>query len=427
MNFSDLITFLQERTAFKVLSREVLEEIASSLQEIIVPSNQIIVEENQAADKLLILQSGRLSSESKTKQQDLSLLPGSALNLYALLLNEPTQYTVKTLSETHLWFIEREKFDELVKQYPEIIRVFSQQIAAQVKQLSSQLNFERSRQIILRPYLVSKAKRGVIGQSRYAVRLRAQIKQAAKNKEPVLIFGEPGLEKDNLAALIHFSSQLRREPIIKVNCAKLQVSGAELFGREGGKLGLLEALGQGTLILNNIEQLPQELLPEIANLIKNHKYSPVSTQKQSLGGEKTSEARIILISEKRINQIDSCISNIIKVPPLRVRKADLDEQIAYYINLISRSKCINKSRITPEALRKLQAYDFPNNSRELASIVERALTQLQGCEDITEEIVWQSQTKKKRYRFNLLNRYSSWEQVRFVRTNELMSWKNQCR
>ncbi len=353
------------------------------------------------------MQSGRLSSESKTKQQDLSLLPGSALNLYALLLNEPTQYTVKTLSETHLWFIEREKFDELVKQYPEIIRVFSQQIAAQVKQLSSQLNFERSRQIILRPYLVSKAKRGVIGQSRYAVRLRAQIKQAAKNKEPVLIFGEPGLEKDNLAALIHFSSQLRREPIIKVNCAKLQVSGAELFGREGGKLGLLEALGQGTLILNNIEQLPQELLPEIANLIKNHKYSPVSTQKQSLGGEKTSEARIILISEKRINQIDSCISNIIKVPPLRVRKADLDEQIAYYINLISRSKCINKSRITPEALRKLQAYDFPNNSRELASIVERALTQLQGCEDITEEIVWQSQTKKTRYRFNLLNRYPS--------------------
>ena len=85
MNFPDLITFLQERTAFKVLSREVLEEIASSLQEIIVPSNQIIVEENQAADKLLILQSGRLSSESKTKQQDLSLLPGSALNLYALL------------------------------------------------------------------------------------------------------------------------------------------------------------------------------------------------------------------------------------------------------------------------------------------------------------------------------------------------------
>ena len=220
-----------------------------------------------------------------------------------------------------------------------------------------------------------------------------------------MIFGEPGLEKDNLAALIHFNSELRREPIIKVNCAKLQVSGAELFGRAGGKLGLLAALGQGTLILNNIEQLPQELLPEIVNLIKHHKYHPLSSQKEFLGVEKISEARIILISEKRIEPIDSCISNVIKVPPLRVRKADLEEQIAYYINLNSRSKGKKKSRITPKALRKLQAYDFPNNSRELASIVERALTQLQGCEDITEEIVWQSQTKKKRYRFNLLNRY----------------------
>ena len=407
MDFANLIIFLKERTALNILSEDILEEIALLLQEIIVPSNQIIIEENQTPDKLYILQSGRLISESKTNQQDCSFLPGSALNLYALLLNEPAQYTVKTLSETHLWFIEREKFCELVKQYPEIIQVFSQQIAAQVKQLSSQLNFEQSRQIILRPYLVSKAKRGVIGKSRYAIRLRSQIKQAAKNRDPVLIFGEPGLEKDNLAALIHFGSDLRHEPIIKVNCAKLQVSGAELFGREGGKLSLLEALGKGTLILNNIEQLPKELLPAISKLIKNQKYNPVSPQKQSLGVEKISEARIIIISEKRITQIDSYISNIIKVPPLRVRKADLDEQIVYYINLISRRQCIKKRRVTPEALRKLQAYDFPNNSRELESIVERALSQLQGCEDITEEIVWQSQTKKKRYRFNLLNKYPS--------------------
>ena len=405
MNSPDLIIFLQERTALNILSADILRAIAPLLQETIIPKNQIIIEENQTPDKLYILQSGRLTSESKNNQQSLSLLPGSALNLYALLLNEPAQYTVKTLSETHFWVIERTQFRELVQKYPEILQIFSQQIAAQVKQLSSQLNFEQSRQIILSPYLVGKAKRGVIGKSRYAVRLRSQIKQAATNKEPVLIFGEPGLEKDNLAALIHFSSELRQEPIIKVNCAKLQVSGAELFGRAGGKLGLLEALGQGTLILNNIEQLPQELLPAIAKLIKHQKYTPVSSQKPSLDAEKTSEARIILISEKRINQIDACVSNAIKVPPLRVRKADLEEQIVYYINLISRNKCIKKSRITPEALRKLQAYDFPNNSRELASIVERALTQLQGCENITEEIVWQSQTKKKRYRFNLLNRY----------------------
>ena len=398
MNIRDLIIFLQERTALSILPENILEAIAPLLQEIIIPNNQTIIQENQTPDKLYIVQTGRLTSESQTNQQDLSLLPGSALNLYALLLDQPAQYTVKTLSQTHLWFIEKAQFSELVKQYPEIIQVFSQQIAAQ-------LNFEKLRQTILRPYVVGKAKRGVIGKSRYAVRLRTDIKKAAKNREPVLIFGEPGLEKDNLAALIHFGSELRREPIIKVDCAKLQVSGADLFGRAGGQPGLIEALGQGTLILNNIEQLPQELFTAIAKLIKHHKYTPVSYQSQLLEKEKISEARIIVISEKRIKQIDSGISNIIKVPPLRVRKADLDEQIVYLINLISRRQCIKKRRVTPEALRKLQAYDFPNNLRELESIVERALTQLQGCEDITEEIVWRSQTKKKRYRFNLLNRY----------------------
>ncbi|ELS00453.1 transcriptional regulators containing an AAA-type ATPase domain and a DNA-binding domain [Xenococcus sp. PCC 7305] len=415
MNIRDLIIFLKERTALSILPENILEAIAPLLQEIIVPSNKIIVEENQTTDKLYILQTGRLTSESQTRQQDLSLLPGSILNLYSSLLKEPAQYTVKTLSQTRLWFLEQEQFKDLVQQYPEIIQVFSRQIAAQVKQLSSQLNFEQTRQTILRPYLVSKAKRGVIGKSRYAVRLRTEIKKAAKNQEPVLIFGEPGLEKDNLAALIHFGSALRREAIIMVDCAKLQISGADLFGRAGGKPGLLEALGKGTLILNNIEQLPQELWSAIAKLIKTRQYLPVSSQAQSSGAAKTSAARIIIISEKRVKQIKSCVPNVIKVPPLRVRKADLDEHINYYINLISRNKCIKKTRIIPEALRKLQAYDFPNNSRELASIVERALTQLQGCEDITEEIVWRSQSKKKRYRFNLLNRYP---QLRnFLRSN----------
>jgi transcriptional regulator with AAA-type ATPase domain len=92
-------------------------------------------------------------------------------------------------------------------------------------------------------------------------RLRQQIREAFKDCQDdcgsVLIFGEPGVEKDNIAALVHYSSAYRRQPIIKVDCARLQASGADLFGRVGGKPGLLEALGQGTLVLNNVEDLPR--------------------------------------------------------------------------------------------------------------------------------------------------------------------------
>ena len=113
-----------------------------------------------------------------------------------------------------------------------------------------------------------------MGESRYATRLRQQIKQAAEDRRSVLIFGEPGLEKDTLAALIHFSSPDRRAPLIQIDCNTIQNSGAELFGRAGGKPGLIEALGSGTLILNNIQELPLDLTPRLVRLLETGLYRP---------------------------------------------------------------------------------------------------------------------------------------------------------
>lgn len=405
MNLPELVAWLQQKTCLGNLSEEVLKAIASVLSELVIEADEIVITENEQPDGLYIIQSGKIGSDSKLNALQSSLLSGTVLNLYALLLNQPTQYTVTTLEQTKFWYIDCTKFQQLVKEYPAITKAFSQQLASQVKVLSAQLVFEQERQIALRPYLVSKARRGVIGKSRYATRLRSQIKQAAQSRDTVLIFGEPGLEKDNLAALIHFGSVDRRQPIIKVDCSKLQTSGAELFGRNGGKPGLITSLGTGTLILNNIHLLPPELTDAIINLIKNSQYTSVNRPDLAASPVQISQVRLILISEKTIKKIDSAVETLIKVPPLRVRKADLDEQINYYLNLIGRSKCLQKTKITPEAVRKLQAYDFPNNLKELENTVERALTQLQGCDDITEEIVWQSQSKKKQYRLNLLNKY----------------------
>ena len=402
---SDLVSFLQQKTCLGNLSLEVLKAIASLLDERTIATDEIVVTENTQPDGLYIIHTGKVLSDSQSESHPSSLLSGTVLNLYALLLNQPTQYTIKTVSETKVWFLEGTEFQKLVEQYPAIAQTFSQQLATEVRELSDKLQFEQERQITLRPYLVSKAKRGIIGKSRYATRLRSQIKEAAQTRDSVLIFGEPGLEKDNTAALIHFGSAARRQPIIKVDCAKLQTSGAELFGRSGGKPGLIASLDRGTLVLNNIHLLPTELIDAIAALIKDNQYTPVMRPGGNVPQVQSSQARIILISEQTVQAIDSVVANLIKVPPLRVRKADLDEQINYYLNLIGRNKCLRKTKITPEAIRNLQAYDFPNNLRELESLIERALTQLQGCDDITEEVVWHSQSKKKQYRLNLLNKY----------------------
>jgi transcriptional regulator with AAA-type ATPase domain/NAD-dependent dihydropyrimidine dehydrogenase PreA subunit len=418
MTFPELVTWLQERTAFGILSVEVLKAIAQVMEERVVSANTRLVLEDTPVENLYILQRGQLESDRTNQISSawaISWLPGAIIHLQELLFDQPAQRTARTLSECHLWVIPAEKFRELVSQYPEISQAFSPKLAAELAKLSSQLSYEQERQATLRPYLVNKAKRGIIGKSRYAVRLRQQIKKAAEDRKSVLIFGEPGLEKDNIATLIHFGSAYRREPVIKVDCSTVQASGAELFGRAGGKPGLIEAIGQGTLLLNNIQELPKELMPTLANLLETGTYTPISRPDEPPGQLRTCQAHIIMISEKTLPEIERRVTHLIKVPPLRVRKADISDQMDYYISLLCRARGISKPRVTPEALRRLQAYDFPGNLRELENLVERAIVQLGSGKELTEEIVWPSQSKKKQFRFNLLNAYPRFR--RFLRSD----------
>ncbi|MFN5221972.1 MAG: sigma 54-interacting transcriptional regulator, partial [Cyanobacteriota bacterium] len=103
----------------------------------------------------------------------------------------------------------------------------------------------------LAPLLMGRARRGIVGSSRYAQKLRESIRSAAADPKhcPVLISGEPGLEKDNIAALIHFGSSDRKQLIVRLNCALLRSDGAELFAPGADGLSLLECLGRGSLLL----------------------------------------------------------------------------------------------------------------------------------------------------------------------------------
>jgi transcriptional regulator with AAA-type ATPase domain len=97
------------------------------------------------------------------------------------------------------------------------------------------------------------------------------VRQASDDGQarPVLISGEPGLEKDNLAALIHFGSPARRQLLVRLDGALLREDGADLFGSASSKGAgsLLESLGSGALLINKIDQVPlalQQALIELA-------------------------------------------------------------------------------------------------------------------------------------------------------------------
>lgn len=160
----------------------------------------------------------------------------------------------------------------------------------------------------LAPYVVGRARRGVVGSSRYARNLREAIRQAAADpdRRPVLIFGEPGLEKDNLAALIHFGSPDRKRLMLRLDGALLKPDGSDLFGGSGDPPGssLLDLLGDGALLIDQLERVPAELKLRLLALAF---------------GQGDFRGRLLFTSESVSPGFERCCT-LIRVPPLRVRR-----------------------------------------------------------------------------------------------------------
>ncbi|XZO04623.1 MAG: sigma 54-interacting transcriptional regulator [Microcoleus sp.] len=381
MSTETLINWLESNTELGILSREILQAIASEIQLATFGPGFRVVLEDTPVTNLYILKRGQ-ADRYRRKQPGLmwgsSLLPGAIVNLSALQRSQPADSRIVARTECQFLVINADRWRSLLATYPPITEAYTQRLATKLEQLETEIAYERERQNALRSYLVPRAKRGVIGNSRYAVKLRQQIRTASSDDRAVLISGEPGLEKDNLAALIHFGSHRRSEPVIQLKSALLQTNGAELFGRLGGKPGLLEWLGEGTLILNDVQELPAQLCPQIQQLLTDGTYTLAVKEGQIPPPPRSSNARIILISESVQPQLDKLTYHKIKVPSLRVRKADLEAQVNYYLNILCRQKKLEKPQVTPEAIRRLQAYDFPGNLRELEGMVDRALVQALG-------------------------------------------------
>ena len=144
MTSPELVIWLQERTALAVLSPEVLEAIAQVIEEQVIPANQHLVVEDTLPSALYILAQGHLESDRTSQTNTVwasSLLPGAVINLQELLLDQPAQRTITTLTECHLWVVPAAQFGQIVAQYPEISQLVSRQLAQELTQLTSALSY----------------------------------------------------------------------------------------------------------------------------------------------------------------------------------------------------------------------------------------------------------------------------------------------
>ncbi|KAI3423796.1 hypothetical protein D9Q98_009634 [Chlorella vulgaris] len=259
------------------------------------------------------------------------------------------------------------------------------------------LEEQQERAAFLQPFRVAAPKCGVIGESRYAKALRKAIVQASRDKtrRPVLVFGEPGLEKDNLGALIHFGSPDHEAPFVRLDCDRLDSDASDLLGA-GKKKGLLHYLPpEGTLLLNNIQKAPPAAVPLLQDLISK-------ASKASEEGNSSTYPRIILVSESALPKL-APLCTVIKVAPLRVRPQDVRALQAFFLRNIGRQRGLPNLRLTDEAVRQLQACSFPYNIAELQTMVERAAAQASGSGNLlTEDVFWAAKEPKDMLRFNLL-------------------------
>jgi len=214
------------------------------------------------------------------------------------------------------------------------------------------------------------------------------IKVVATNST-ILITGESGTGKEVIARSIHKLSYGPDKPFIAINIGAIpeNLLESELFGYEKGaftgavmrKLGMFELATSGTLLLDEIGDMPLHLQVKLLRVIQENKI-------QRLGSTQTIpvNARIIAATNRNLKEMVANGAfrqdlfyrlNIIHIhlPPLRERREDIPLLTGFLIKKLNKKLDKPLCHIEPDALQALQAYHFPGNIRELENIIERAL------------------------------------------------------
>jgi DNA-binding NtrC family response regulator len=224
--------------------------------------------------------------------------------------------------------------------------------------------------------------------------------RVAAADSPILVQGETGTGKGVLARWIHEHSSRCKETLVDLNCGGLtrDFLETELFGHEKGaftgavqsKVGLLEMAHKGTLFLDEIGDVDIQVQPKILKVLEEKQFRRlgdvrdrhvdirlVAATHQNLG---------MLMADNRFrSDLFFRISTIpLQVPPLRERAEDVPMIVTRLLDRVSAELNFGKVEVTSEALRRLQAYSWPGNIREMKNVLERAVL-LSGSRTITEK------------------------------------------
>ncbi|MDD5033832.1 MAG: sigma-54 dependent transcriptional regulator [Methylococcaceae bacterium] len=236
-----------------------------------------------------------------------------------------------------------------------------------------------------------------IGKSAVMERLREQARRLAQHDARVLLIGEPGCGKENLARYLHSHSSRRSGPFLDVGVGGIarEFSAVEFFGREeNGRIqpGLLEQAHGGTLFLDEVADMEEETQMRLLSALESHSFSRVG------GAEPIHvDARLIASTRKSLDEEVRAgrfrrdlyyLLNVVtlRIPPLREHNEDIPDLLRFYTDYyVSREKLT--FRRFPVAVQNfLRHYPWHGNIRELKNLVQRLLILGSGDEVSLEEV-----------------------------------------
>jgi DNA-binding NtrC family response regulator len=228
----------------------------------------------------------------------------------------------------------------------------------------------------------------IIGSSPGMHHMRQLIARFSKVRSPVLIIGETGVGKELIARNIHHASERSKERFLALNCGALpaQLVQSELFGHERGaftganqrKIGVIEAAAGGTLLLDEIGDLPLDAQVNFLRFLQEGKIMRV-------GGTEEISIDIRIIAATHVN-LEEAVErgkfradllyrlNVLRVdvPPLRQRGSDVLILAHSILSNLRKTDAIKARGFDPEATRALLSHQWPGNVRELSNRIHRA-------------------------------------------------------
>jgi transcriptional regulator with AAA-type ATPase domain len=402
---------------FKSLPPQMILRIAEVSKFLALPKKTTIFQQGDNGDSFYLVISGLVRvyqvSDEGTEVTLATLGPCEGIGDMALLTGEPRSASVDTIEATSLLSVSKKAFDDILETNPELSMAFTRILAERVSMGNLHLveaseNERAYQRFAAERYAVADPR--LIGKSKVIQKLRAKIEEVAQNDQPVMILGEPGTEKRDVAGLIHKGSKYEKNPFLVMDAKAVSLSevaadkdkrdplrlelaqNSTLFGHDQGtlpfdqarRLGLLQVAHEGTVLIENVDQLVDSVQVKLLDFIQSGHFlslggrTPIKSSVRIVATTTTELGQLVESGKFDKNLYTVLFGQTLTIKPLRRRKRDLTLIVEHFIEIFNEEAEKSVRGISKEAYKNIMTYNWPGNTDELRVVIRRAVNLAQS-------------------------------------------------